>query len=254
MRRLQVKFIKYTEEAIKAAAQKAYDDTITKLSTDAVACHGKDKGSKAEVRPQIHFSDEAWAKSKALVNNCDAEIAWHGLVAREGLTFLITDVHVPPQSVTGTTVESDSNEWAVWASGFSDEEFVSLRCHMHSHVNMGVFSSTTDDDYQKDMVTKNPGLDYYLFLIFNKRGDVFARVYDVENNIMYDNDDVDVYAGRNDADEWAKDQIKVFVKKKTFRASTAHKDTIKSTRGKYSYMQYNGDDYDEDGFYYGFGR
>lgn len=217
--REQMKFIKYTEEAIETLAQQAYEDMKKKLKTDAVACHDRGKGKPAEVTPTIIFEPDAWEKAQALVELCDKEIAWHGIVERNSETsFTIKDVVVPPQTVTGTSVESDSNEWVLWASQLSFDEFNNMRCHMHSHVNMNVFSSGVDDDYQKDMVTKNGDLDYYLFLIFNKKGEVFARIYDVQKNIMYEDEEIEVIGYANEAKDWAQEQIanQVTTKKVTY--------------------------------------
>jgi hypothetical protein len=57
------------------------------------------------------------------------------------------------------------------------------------------------------MVTKDNNLDYYIFLIFNKKGEIFGRVYDLEQNIMYDNDEVVINIPNNGALEWAKKEI-----------------------------------------------
>lgn len=249
-----MKYIKYTEEAIEAIAQKAYEEAKAKYSQDAVACHDrKAEDIKAENTPVINFSEDAWKKANALVDLCDKEIAWHGYVERSvanPLKFLITDILVPPQVVTGTTVDSDSNEWALWASQLSDDEFSHMRCHMHSHVNMGVFSSGTDDDYQKDMVTKNGNLDYYIFLIFNKKGDVFARVYDCENNVMYDNNEVTVYGFEDPYYNWAQDEIDQQVQKKTY--ATAYTPSYSQHQAGIKQIVL---DKDEDGFsYYGMPR
>ena len=201
-----MRYIKYTQEAIQAEAQKAYDEVVAKLSKDAVACQA---GAQldTDARPQIFFDEDAWWKAMALIEQCDKEIAWYGFVDRDGMNFTITDITVPPQTVTGTSVESDSNEWALWAMEIDNEKYNKMRCHMHSHVNMGVFSSGTDDDYQKDMVTKNGDLNYYIFLIFNKKGDIFARVYDCADNKMYDDCDVDVHGYENMYTVWAQDEI-----------------------------------------------
>lgn len=249
-----MKPIKYTEDYIEREAQKAYDAMKNKLQLDAVACHSRDKGTEAEVRPQIHFSTKAWNRARALVNMCDKEIAWHGFVQRQGLMFMITDVVVPPQVVTGTSVESDSSKWAEWSAHLTDEQFNSMRCHMHSHVNMGVFSSGVDDDYQKDMVTKNGNLDYYIFLIFNKRGDIFARVYDVENNIMYDDSDVDIVRQNDKANDWAAKQIEKMVETKKFNYAGQFRNTTKSSgvnnKAVNDVSDYDDYDDEDDGFNY----
>ena len=206
-----MKPIKYTPELIEQYAQAAYDKAKKEMQEN-VACHNK--ALKLEIpdgviAPHVIISDEALAKSKALVEQCQWEIAWHGIVNadREKGIYYIKDVIVPPQHVTGASVDCDSNEWALWAAQFDNETFNSIRCHMHSHVNMGVFSSGIDDDYQKDVVTKDSNLDYYIFLIWNKKGDLFARFYDVENNVMFDNKEFVVSYESNGINEWAAKEI-----------------------------------------------
>ena len=49
----------------------------------------------------------AWQKICALVDQCDKEVAWHGIVRKENNVYTITDVLVFPQEVTGATVTSD---------------------------------------------------------------------------------------------------------------------------------------------------
>lgn len=253
-----MKPIKFTEEYRKqcaeAAALKVYNETLEKMQ-DSVACHNT---GTTELEPdktiKIVLTNEAMLKATALVQECDKEIAWHGVVDadREANIYTIVDVVVPPQEVTGTTVNSDSNEWALWASQLSDDEFNSLRCHMHSHVNMGVFSSATDDDYQKDVVTKDSNLDYYIFLIFNKKGEIFGRFYDVEHNMMYDNKDVEVHIPVDSPTAWARRQIKNMVSTKI---PTPHcynwQDVAQGCQQKIkSALDDEDDDYDYD--YYGY--
>lgn len=252
-----MKPIKFTEEYRKQCAEeaalKAYNETLEKLQ-DSVACH---KAGTTELETdktiKVILSNEVMLKATALVQECDKEIAWHGIVNadREQNIYTIVDVVVPPQEVTGTTVNSDSNEWALWASQLSDDEFNNLRCHMHSHVNMGVFSSATDDDYQKDVVTKDGNLDYYIFLIFNKKGEIFARFYDVEHNMMYDNKDVEVHIPTESPTVWAREQIKNMVSTKVTTyggynyqgAATAYQRTMKTALD---------DDDDDDYSYWGY--
>ena len=218
-----MKAIKYTPELIEQYVQAACDKARKEIQ-ESVACHNSTVEIELPdniIAPHIIISDEALAKSRALVAQCDKEIAWHGIVNadREKGIYYIKDVVVPPQYVTGTSVDSDSNEWALWASQFDNETFNAIRCHMHSHVNMAVFSSGTDDDYQKDVVTKDSNLDYYIFLIWNKKGDLFARFYDVENNVMFDNKEFPVSYENNSINDWAAKEINDKVKYKVATSS-----------------------------------
>ena len=215
-----MRVIKYTEELKEQYAQqcaaKAYQDALISMN-NKLACLNKDNDlpiPDGVIAPEVIISDVAMAKATALVQQCSQEIAWHGIVIadREKGVYYIKDVVVPPQHVTGTSVNSDLSEWAVWASQFDNETYNNIRCHMHSHVNMNVFSSGTDDDYQKDVVLKDGNLDYYIFLIFNKKGELFARFYDVEHNVMFDNKEFAVCYEKDSISEWAAKEIDEKVK------------------------------------------
>jgi len=85
-------------------------------------------------KPTIIVPFEIWNKIMKLTRELDTE--WlgylHGSHLQDG-NWKVTDITVPKQEVTGATVkptETHSSEGVV-----------------HSHVNMGVFFSSTDDDY-----------------------------------------------------------------------------------------------------------
>ena len=210
-----MKPIRYTDEYIEQAVAEYAAKFRDTLIGETVACHDKHcQDMPLEDKIEVHFDLDAWRKCTALVQCCDKEIAWYALTSRseDGTMIYVSDILVPPQNVTGTSVDCDPTEFCEWCLSLTDEQVASMRCHMHSHVNMGVFSSGVDDDYQKDMILKDVR-DYMLFLILNKKGEVFARYYDVENNIMYDNDDIKVCTPYLQT-EWALDQIKDKVKTK----------------------------------------
>ena len=193
------------------------DEDIAKIVTElkqrvcSVECT-----TTVEYNPVITFTDEAWHKAQALVNGCEYEIAWHGYSTydRVNHTIHISDILVPPQTVTSTSVDTDATEYMQWLSTLSDDTFNHMHCHMHSHVNMNVFSSSTDDDYQRGMI-RGGEQDYYLFLIFNKKGEIFARLYDVVENIMYDNNDIVVENPNVEYHNWAFEKINTMVKRPT---------------------------------------
>ena len=147
---------------------------------------------KAVNKPVVKFTDRAWEYCQQLVAQCDKEIAWNATVLHpSSMEFIIDDIIIFPQIVTGASVDVDPTEYAQWVAGIPEDTLNNLRCHCHSHVNMGTFSSNVDDDYQKQLVQGNVR-DYYVFLIFNKKGSIFARIYDVEHNLFYDNTDIEI--------------------------------------------------------------
>ena len=181
---------------------------------------------------------KAWLKLQALVTECDKEIAWHGLVTKSENTYTIEDVIIFPQSVTGATVTSDDTEYSLWLAQQPDEIFNKIRFHGHSHVNMGVTPSGVDTAYQEDIVRNLQ--DFYIFSIFNKKGDNWCTIYDVEDNIVYGDNDIELITPDIEAIGWAQAAIKEFV---TFPAQKK-KTTGKKTKG-------NNNDDDDDEYVYG---
>lgn len=147
----------------------------------------------------LSFSERAWIKIKSLVDEFDTEVQWHGLVRRVSESeFNIYDIIVPPHSVTGSTVTSDYKAYQDWLFNLDDETFNALKFHGHSHVNMGCSPSSIDTKYRHDVVTQLPspemcvdGTDsFYIFLIFNKKGEWTGEVYDVTNNALYETKEI----------------------------------------------------------------
>lgn len=152
---------------------------------------------------------EAWLKIQALVDQCDKEIAWHGLVTKHGRTYTIEDILVFPQTVTGTTVTSDETAYSLWLAQQPDEVFNKIRFHGHSHVNMGTTPSGVDTTYQEDIIRNLQ--DFYIFGIFNKKGSNWCTIYDVEDNIVYEDDDIELITPDVSAIGWAIAAIKEYV-------------------------------------------
>ena len=142
----------------------------------------------------IDFSPIAFLKMTALIREFSSEVAWHGTVERISPTrFLVKDILVYPQKVTGATVNTDQEAYAKWMQELDDETFNSLRFQGHSHVNMGVSPSSTDIENQGRIVSQFGSADhFYIFMIWNKSMDFSARVFDMAANSIYDTDEVEV--------------------------------------------------------------
>ena len=120
-------------------------------------------------KPEVRFSLEAYHKMQALVNYCDKEICWHGLVEKvDDLSYYVYDILVYPQLATAATVEADEEEYVKWLDELEDEEFNAIRMQGHSHVNMTASPSGVDEDYYD--VLRRHITDYYIYLIMNKSG------------------------------------------------------------------------------------
>lgn len=195
--------IKLTQDIYDSVLQGIIDD-IQKESQDKIA-KAKDELSKVVSGHQkcskylnlekssdedcvyVYMTSSSYIKMQSLVAQADKEIGWYGTVDKVGdNSYVITDILVPPQEVTGATVTCEDEEFAEWKQSLDDDTFNNLRFHGHSHVNMGVTPSGTDENFQTDTVSQLGGNDFYIFLIVNKRGDMTVRLYDIQKNVMYE--------------------------------------------------------------------
>lgn len=174
---------------------------------------------KSEEKAQILFTPTAYAKMIGLLMNFDSEVAWHGVGERlEEKSFLISDILVYPQVVSGATVEMDPEEYAGWLfKNIEDDRFNHIIMQGHSHVNMGTTPSVVDISHQEEILKQLSGDMFYIFMIWNKRLENTTKIYDLANNTLYDKDEI-VY-GIVDEDESLEDFVanaKAQVKKKTY--------------------------------------
>ena len=182
---------------------------------------------KEEDKVEILFENDAYKKMNALVENCDKEIGWFGTVERTSeKRFLIKDIIMFPQVVTGVTVQEDEAVDRDWRDDLPDEVYKSMRFYGHSHVRMGCSPSPTDTNHYKCMIQNIH--DFYIFGIFNKNttNNYWFNIYDIANNILYEKDDIIYKYLITPADQWAEAQIKKFVKEE--------KPYVPSTYGNYS--------------------
>lgn len=216
-------------------------------------------------KAKIVFEKAAYSKAMALVEKCSKEVAWHCLILKERVgkfvTYRITDVIVFPQTVTGATVVSDAEEYTKWVMGLDDEVFNNMRGHMHSHVNMGTSPSGVDTQYQEE-VTENLD-DFYVFMIWNKKGSHWEKIVDIADNIIYECGDIELYLPIDDYSEWAENKIKEYVKdskpksketeSKTYTYADWQKEQLEKIKAEKEAAEEEEDDlvsYDEDGYAY----
>lgn len=208
-----------------------------------------------EVRPIITFTEAAYRTINALVEQCSKEIAWNAQVTKtvseDGAPiFVVDEVIMFPQQVTGTSVDVDETEYSNWCSTLDTDVINKLRFHGHSHVNMAVNPSGIDTDYQRQMIDQIP--DFFIFMIFNKRGDNYACIYDVEHNVFYEDKDIDLVVPTLPEEEFAKladTLIEEYVKQKTINSTAYPAKKNVPTTGGAGRIDY-GDEYDD--FYTGY--
>lgn len=166
----------------------------------------------------IYFTGEAWTKMVMLIKEFDKEVAWHG-VAHRGEDeskdeYIITDIIVYPQEVSGTTVEMDTEKYAMWLmENAEDERFNNIHMQGHSHVNMGTTPSSVDLNHQEEILNMLGDEDFYIFMIWNKSFSSTNKIYDLKKNVLFEDKDVTVkiIGGVEDLDAFikaAKDMVK----------------------------------------------
>ena len=184
-------------------------------------------------RAKVVLDPLAFTKICLLMYNTDKEIGWHGLVTRDSEQsnlFHVEDIILFPQRVTSVTVQTDDDKYCNWAVGLPDDEFKKLRFHGHSHVNMGVTPSGTDLTYYSSLIKQFKD-GFYVFMIINKRMEIYCQIYDFDNNAMYETGEVDVEIG-DDLATRLKADTKALVTNETYHYPT------------YNYNNYRG--YDDD--------
>lgn len=163
---------------------------------------------------EVVFRSSAYKKMLALINECPKEIGWHGFVEKiNNRRYEITDIVVFPQVVTGATVTPDEVEYTNWMINLAteqEENYNKMRFHGHSHVNMATTPSGVDTEYQKTLSRNIP--DFYIFGIFNKSGSWWLNILDIENNILFEKEDIEYKYIPDPEEEWATDMIKEYVK------------------------------------------
>lgn len=164
-----------------------------------------------EKNATLHYSAIAWEKQRSLVESFDTEIAWYGVIHRSEnnpACFIVDDILVYPQKVSGAYVDMDTEKCGQWLFGIPDEVCHSMRLQGHSHVRMSTDPSDTDLKHQYSTATEMaeaPVNKYYVSLITNKLGATNVRVFDFERNLFYDYGEVDVFYEGHDLTEFIKE-------------------------------------------------
>ena len=185
------------------------------------------------VEPTIYITPNAYIKMRMLVDKSDKEIGWYGIVNEmPGLqaTYIIEDIVVYPQRVTGVTVEQDEDRMFEFEMSLTTEQVNHKRFHGHSHVNMGTSPSGVDESFYQDLLSQVT--DYFIITITNKRNEYTTRFYDVANNILYT--DVPIQLMQDDGSlylDWYETN-KEQVKEHTYTTTQVTKPTLPANKSK----------------------
>ena len=146
------------------------------------------KRKEDEKPPMVCFTEQVLAKFKGYVDNCSLEIGWLALVKIDAQgRYIVYDTILPHQNVSAVTtdlMESGLQEVGEEILKTRPDEFNNVRCWCHSHVNMQVCPSGTDD---KTFEQFYENCEYFIRVICNKKGDMRVDFVDLEKEIRYDN-------------------------------------------------------------------
>lgn len=125
--------------------------------------------------PRVLLTRDVYEDMFVLVDECQQEVGWLGVVERIGRDFLIKEVFLFDQEVHGTTCEITPNGLADFATEILSnrpdgmEVVNSLRFWGHSHVNMGTSPSGQDESQLLELAEQGEA-DYFIRAILNKDG------------------------------------------------------------------------------------
>lgn len=196
------------EEMIREFAEKLHS---AKSFEGGKFTYSKEFKCEAASKAKLVFTPNAYVKMITLVKEFDTEVAWYGVVDRNGDSeFKISDILVYPQKVTGATVDTDEDAHREWLEKIPDEIYNRIRFQGHSHVNMSTSPSTTDLTDQSTRISSLPSDSFFVFIIWNKKNEHTAKIYDLANNILYENSDIDVSISFDEGEflATAKEQVK----------------------------------------------
>jgi hypothetical protein len=138
--------------------------------------------------PRIIIKLSALLKMKGYVEHCDNEIAWLGLVEKDGTTYTIVDVDLMQQDVSSATAEIHEKGLQEYAERFiskGDFETLSkIRLWGHSHVNMDTTPSSTDEETFEEY---GENCEYFIRIIANKKGKLTVDFVDMIEDLRFDN-------------------------------------------------------------------
>ena len=189
-------------DKMKSDAISEFTESLNKLKmSDGHICY-KQNYFYENRHATVLLTPEAYRKIVALVTEFNDEVAWHGSVTRSGDSkFMIEDIFVYPQEVTGSTVNTDQAEYTKWLYDFEDDVFSKIRMQGHSHVNMGVNPSGVDDKHREEILGLLERDMFYIFMIWNKSLQIHTLIYDMSQNILYENKDIEVRLSMSDGME-----------------------------------------------------
>jgi hypothetical protein len=143
--------------------------------------------------PSVYYTIEVFKMIEYIVYKQDKEVAWMGLVEKLSDTeYLIYKIYIPKQVVASTSVDISENAIAELVNKIMDEghDPSELRYHGHSHVNMEVHPSITDQQHMAEYIEN---ADYFIREIRNKKTKSKVDVFDKNQNKVFHCVNTEIY-------------------------------------------------------------
>lgn len=192
---------------------------------------------KAKEKIIIQFTPQAFIRCLQMVKNFSSEIGWYGLIRKlDERRYQVYDIIVCNQKVNGGRVITDDDDMIKFYESLTDEQAEFLHFQAHSHVSMATTPSGVDIENQTSTVKNMGGKGFYLFQIWNKSLEINSFLYDLDHNIFFDKDDIEIviedseYGSINEFLESLKDKV----------VNMTYTNSAKST---YNYSSYQEKDY-----------
>lgn len=135
--------------------------------------------------PYVFYTVDAWKTIEYLVMKAEKEIGWFGLVDEyDDGNYCITEILIPHQEVTSASVDIETDAISKLVNQLMDagKNPEKLRYHGHSHVNMQVIPSTTDQNHLEEYMEDCP---WFIRGIYNKKGESKVDIFDRRQQCVF---------------------------------------------------------------------
>jgi len=124
---------------------------------------------------KVEMTERIYARLQGYVDEAGGEISGMGEIVRDGDTFRVTEVYLLEQECSGADTHLEAMSIAklreeLDKQGKAQDGF---KLWWHSHANMGVFWSGTDNATAEMLVSDS---DWMVSIVMNKEGEILARL------------------------------------------------------------------------------
>lgn len=144
------------------------------------------------IPPTVYITYRALAEMKEYVMQSNGEIGWLAYVEKkeekDTNVYTITHTVLFEQTVSAVSTDLDENDLARYANKLMREgradELNKIRCWGHSHVNMEIMPSGTDENTFEEYYES---CDFFIRIIANKKGDLKLDIAEPLRGVVFTN-------------------------------------------------------------------